>query len=194
MKIKELIEEVAPSVENNTLKSLMTESGYSEKRLNAALIRTYLSKIKECEEFEDSEVLVVTRPVLEERETNRHLSIVNLKLGEDIKFKNRCYLYSLTISSMGDVVARGLFENWEIEGKTMHDETYNVDLDGEPKFSMVFYFEKEMTDENTMNMKLSNKVIPIELQEAYYDKFGKDFSNVTEKMIDDFLSEHERKK
>lgn len=194
MKIKELIEEVAPSVENNTLKSLMTESGYSEKRLNAALIRTYLSKIKECEEFENSEVLVVTRPVLEERETNRHLSIVNLKLGEDIKFKNRCYLYSLTISSMGDVVARGLFENWEIEGKTMHDETYNVDLDGEPKFSMVFYFEKEMTDENTMNMKLSNKVIPIELQEAYYDKFGKDFSNVTEKMIDDFLSEHERKK
>jgi hypothetical protein len=194
MKIKELIEEVAPSVENNTLKSLMTESGYSEKRLNAALIRTYLSKIKKCEEFEDSEVLVVTRPVLEECETDRHLSIVSLKLGEDIKFKNRCYLYSLTISSMGDVVARGLFENWEIEGKTMHDETYNVDLDGEPKFSMVFYLEKEMADENKMNMKLSSKVIPIELQEAYYDKFGRDFSNVTEKMIDDFLSEHEEKK
>jgi hypothetical protein len=194
MKIKELIEEVAPNVENNTLKSLMTESGYSEKRLDAALIRTHLSKIKKCEEFEDSEVLVVTRPVLEESETNKHLSIVNLKLGEDIKFKNRCYLYSLTISSMGDVVARGLFENWEIEGKTMHDETYNVDLDGEPKFSMVFYLEKEMTDENKMGLKLSNKVIPIELQEAYYDKFGKDFSNVTEKMIDEFLSEHERKK
>jgi hypothetical protein len=190
MKIKELIEEVAPSVENNTLKSLMTESGYSEKRLNAALIRTYLSKIKKCEEFEDSEVLVVTRPVLEECETDRHLSIVSLKLGEDIKFKNRCYLYSLTISSMGDVVARGLFENWEIEGKTMHDETYNVDLDGEPKFSMVFYLEKEMADENKMNMKLSSKVIPIELQEAYYDKFGRDFSNVTEKMIDDFLKEN----
>ncbi len=189
MKIKELLKEIAPKAKSEFITSI-TGIESNSCSLNSSLIRTNLKKIQECEEFEDSEVIVVSRPILEGIEKEEVWQVLTLKLSDDMKFKNRCYLYSLELQDNEYVIARGLFESWEINGEIKNNETYDVNLDMEPKYGMVFYLEKEMTEGNVMNMKVCNKIIPLELQESFYEKFGKNNLNITEDLINEFLQIH----
>jgi hypothetical protein len=198
MKIKEVIDTIIPEKKPNALVENLGEnlglpsSSSESKMLNHSLIRSNLSKIQESEEFEDSEVIVVSRPLLEEIGSGRAFNVLTIKIGEGLKFKNKCYLYSLE-SSMHGVIARGLFESYEYDGEINHDENYDIDLESEPKFGIVFYIEKNGDTDDITSMKMKTKTIPIGLQEAYYDKFGTSLSSVTEEMIDEFLKENAEK-
>ena len=100
MKIKELLDVIAPykapsNKEENLINILNSSSNfdfnYRENIMNHSLIRTNLSKIKECEEFEDCEIFIVSRPLLEDKEGSP-LQVLTLFLQEGLKFKDRCYL------------------------------------------------------------------------------------------------------
>jgi hypothetical protein len=184
MKLKEILSNVLLNVDgvnNETIDYLSFED---------------LLKIKDtllkCNEFNDVDLFeIINIPCLDNID-GELIESKTIELLDNLKFKKRCYLHSVTIipktleTSEGfKVFVRGIFEEIDMDNKTINNDfgSLNLNYKTQSKFS-VFYLE-----ENGKKVELKLTYLSIDLKENF-DLFNKDFHKnkfISKKELNEFL-------
>jgi hypothetical protein len=142
MKLKELIIEILSSGELKNNKGFVTNpSGIGDNVIYGEELEPYTERIKECEEFEGCEELVIIKYPVTLDGNSKSITSRNYKVLEGQKFKGKCYLLSLSLTpEMYD--PKKMMEPVK-DGAVLTPTIYNP-VNFEPKKRIVMEFNPEM--------------------------------------------------
>lgn len=142
MKLKELIIEILSSGElKNNKGYVINPSGIRDNVIYGEELDSYVDRIKQCEEFEGCEELVIMKYPVTLDGNNKSITSRNYKVLEGQKFKGKCYLLSLSL--MPEMYDPKKMMEPVLDGAVLTPTIYNP-VNFEPKKRIVMEFNPEI--------------------------------------------------